>query len=47
MTDGTERSEGREGMPGQHRMSSTMTPVDARPIRINSVNWLTLRQERL
>jgi hypothetical protein len=41
MTDCTERSEGREGVPIQHCMSSVSTPVVAARIRINSVKWLS------
>jgi hypothetical protein len=46
MTDCTERSEGREGVPIQHCMSSSGTPVVGAPNRINSVNGLTVPQER-
>ena len=41
MTDCTERSEGREGMPGRYRMSSSGTPVVEARIRINSVKRLS------
>jgi hypothetical protein len=46
MTDCTERSEGREGIPLPPRMSSSGTPVAGGPNRINSVNGLTVPQER-
>jgi hypothetical protein len=44
MSDCTERSEGRERMPG--RLGMRRTPVEASRNRINSVKRLTVQQER-
>jgi hypothetical protein len=45
MTDCTERSEGRNGMPGQHSMTTQATPVSVQLKRTISVNRLTVGRE--
>jgi hypothetical protein len=45
MTDCTERSEGRKGMPGQHIVTTQATPVPVQVKRTISVNRLTVGRE--